>query len=82
MAEKQTVSPANTKLESKADIYKAINLFADKDFNPDIDKDVLSVLRNDLNIRLPQRSSLNDSLASAASDHEIIALILKYRALS
>lgn len=69
-------------LNTREEIYLAINIFAEQDFNPNTDEDVLSVLRDDLNIRLPQRSTLDDSLASAASDHEIIALILKYRALS
>lgn len=69
-------------LNTREEIYQAINIFAEQDFNPNTDEDVLSVLRDDLNIRLPQRSTLDDSLASAASDHEIIALILKYRALS
>ncbi|MFT7527256.1 MAG: hypothetical protein ACI9LY_002411, partial [Arenicella sp.] len=34
------------------------------------------------NIRLPQRPSLDNSLSSATSDHEIISLILQYRAMT
>lgn len=68
--------------ESKDFIHQRINIFANKDLDPNIDADVLKVLRNDLNIRLPQRSTLNESLACAASDHDIIQLILKYRAMS
>lgn len=81
MAEKQNTIPKNNDLVSKEDIYQAINIFANKDFDPNSDEEVLNVLNNVLNIRLPQRSSLNDSLASAASDHEIIELILKYRTM-
>ena len=47
--------------ESKDFIHQRINIFANKDLDPNIDADVLKVLRNDLNIRLPQRSTLNES---------------------
>lgn len=82
MAEKQNTTSKNNDFASKEDIYQAINIFANKDFDPNSDEEVLNVLNNVLNIRLPQRSSLNDSLASAASDHDIIELILKYRSMS
>lgn len=53
--------------------------YAGRDFDPLVDAEVEEVLRSRLNIFLPQRRSLNESLESSASDHEIIALLLKYR---
>lgn len=68
--------------EKRSFILQRISIYTNKDFDPCSDEDVMVTLRNDLNIHLPQRSSLNDSLAAAASDHEIIQLILKYRQFS
>lgn len=65
--------------ENRSFILQRISIYTSKDFDPCCDEEVMVTLRNDLNIHLPQRSSLNDSLAAAASDHEIIQLILKYR---
>ncbi len=68
-------------MENKKFIHQRICNFADKDFDPTIDKQVEEILRNKFNIYLPQRSSLKDSLESTISDHEIISLILQYRAI-
>jgi hypothetical protein len=75
------IAQENT-LENKSFILQRISIYTNKDFDPCNDEDVMVTLRNDLNIHLPQRSSLNDSLAAAASDHEIIQLIWKYRQFS
>lgn len=67
-------------MESKQEIYQHICTYTNKEFDPNTDSHVLELLRNKFNIYLPQRSSLDDSLAATASDHEIIQLIIKYRA--
>ena len=66
-------------MESKEFIHQRICIYADKDFDPAVDTQVAEVLRSKFNIHLPQRTSLNKSLESATSDHEIIGLILQYR---
>lgn len=66
-------------MESKNYILERICIFAERDFDPMIDKDVVKLLRDKFNIYLPQRSALNESLESTASSHEIIELILKFR---
>ena len=68
-------------MDSKEFVHKRICIYAGRDFDPDSDEQVEDVLRSKFNIYLPQRTSLNESLASAKSDHEIIGLILKYRAM-
>lgn len=68
-------------MESKEFIYKRICIFACRDFDPTIDEEVEDILRTKFNIFLPQRKSLDESLESSTSDHEIIQLLLKYRAL-
>ncbi|MGB3620583.1 hypothetical protein FT643_14660 [Ketobacter sp. MCCC 1A13808] len=62
-------------------IHQRICVFAGKDIDPDSDAQVEEVLRSKFDISLPQRRSLNESLASTASDHEIINLILEYRTM-
>jgi len=69
-------------MESKESVYKSICVYTNKEFDPNTDNDVLTLLRNKFNIYLPQRSTLDDSLTATASDHEIIELIIKYRTLS
>ena len=66
---------------SKEFIHRRICIYAGKEFDPTIDEHVEEVLRSKFNIHLPQRPSLNKSLASATSDHEIIGLILQYRTM-
>jgi DNA polymerase I-like protein with 3'-5' exonuclease and polymerase domains len=68
-----------TLMANKEFIYQRIRVYVGKDFDPAIDGEVESILRSKFNIHLPQRTSLNDSLASTKSDHEIVGLILQYR---
>lgn len=68
-------------MATKEFIYQRICAYSKREFDPSVDEDVVDVLRSRFNILLPQRSSLNDSLESSASDHEIISLLLKYRAM-
>ncbi len=60
-------------------IYQRIRIYAEKEFDPTDDEQVVEVLRSKFDIHLPQRTSINESLASATSDHEILNLILQYR---
>ncbi|AKO52297.1 hypothetical protein ABA45_07545 [Marinobacter psychrophilus] len=66
-------------MANKEFIYQRIRVYVGKDFDPAVDGEVQSILRSKFNIHLPQRTSLNDSLASTKSDHEIVSLILQYR---
>jgi DNA polymerase I-like protein with 3'-5' exonuclease and polymerase domains len=66
-------------MENKDFIYQRIRIYAGKDFDPAVDGQVEDILRSKFNIHLPQRTSMNESLASTNSDHEILGLILKYR---
>ena len=68
-------------MANKDFIYQRIRIYAGKEFDPTVDKQVEEVLRSKFNIHLPQRTSINESLASATSDHEIIGLILQYRTM-
>lgn len=68
-------------MATKDFILQRICIYAGKEFDPTVDKQVVDVLRSKFNIYLPQRASLNDSLASTTSDHEIIRLILEYRTM-
>ncbi|WP_027855974.1 hypothetical protein [Marinobacterium jannaschii] len=66
-------------MSNKAFILQRVCIFAGQEFDPDSDDKVKEILRDKFNISLPQRRSLNESLQDAASDHEIVALILRYR---
>jgi len=68
-------------MANKDFIYQRIRIYAGKEFDPTVDEQVEEVLRSKFNIHLPQRTSINESLASATSDHEIIGLILQYRTM-
>ena len=68
-------------MDSKEFVHKRICIYTGRDIDPNSDEQVEDVLRSKFNIYLPQRKSMNESLASAKSDHEIIGLILKYRAM-
>ena len=68
-------------MDSKEFIHKRICIYAGKDIDPNSDEQVGDILRSKFNIHLPQRRSMSESLTSAISDHEIISLILKYRAM-
>ena len=67
-------------MPNKEFIHKRICIFAGADLDPSVDESVVSILRSQFNIHLPQRASLDESLKSSNSDHEIIELILQYRA--
>lgn len=69
-------------MANKAFIHQRICIYIDKDFDPTADEQVEEVLRSKFNIHLPQRRSINESLASSTNDHEIIGLILKYRTMN
>ncbi len=68
-------------MANKEFIHQRICVYVGKDFDPTVDKQVAEVLRSKFNIHLPQRASMNESLASGISDHEIIGLILQYRTM-
>lgn len=68
-------------MAAKDFILQRICVYAGEGFDPAVDKQVTEVLRSKFTIHLPQRSSLNASLALATSDHEIIRLILQYRTM-
>lgn len=63
-------------------IKQRISIYAGIDIDPDIDSQVVKMLRKKFNISLPQRPSLDASLDAAISTHEIISLIIKYRSMS
>ena len=68
-------------MASKAFVLQRICTYAGKEFDPNSDEHVKEVLRNKFNILLPQRRSIDESLAAVASDHEIIDLIIEYRSM-
>ena len=68
-------------MDSKEFVHKRICIYAGKNIDPNSDEQVEDILRSKFNIHLPQRNSMNESLTSATSDHEIIGLILKCRAM-
>lgn len=63
-------------------VLQRLCVFAGENFDPDSDKQVEDILRRKFRIHLPQRPSLNDSLASTISDHEILALLVQYRTMA
>lgn len=68
-------------MKNKEFVLERINIYTNSELDPNNDKNVEQVLRNKFNIHLPQRPTLNESLTSTTSDHEIIQLILQYRAM-
>jgi DNA polymerase I-like protein with 3'-5' exonuclease and polymerase domains len=66
---------------AKEFVLQRIYTFASQVFDPNSDSQVVGILKSKFNIRLPQRRSINESLSSSVSDHEIISLILKYRSM-
>lgn len=66
---------------NKEFLLQRISIFLGKTIDPNSDDQVEEVLRSKFNIRLPQRRSMDDSLSASISDHEIIALLLKYRSM-
>ncbi|MFT5755422.1 MAG: DNA polymerase I-like protein with 3'-5' exonuclease and polymerase domains [Alteromonadaceae bacterium] len=63
-------------------ILQRICIFSGKDVDPNSDEQIIKLLRDKFNIRLPQRPTLNEALSSSGSEHEIIHLILQYRSES
>ena len=68
-------------MANKEFIHQRICIYSGKEFDPSVDKQVVEVLRSQFDIHLPQRASINESLASVASNHEITELILQYRTM-
>jgi len=68
-------------MPNKEFILQRICIYAGREFDPSVDKDVSDVLLSKFNVRLPQRTTMEESLLSATSDHEVIQLILQYRAM-
>jgi hypothetical protein len=68
-------------MANKDFVHQRICIYAGKEFDATVDEYVVEVLRSKFNILLPQRASLNKSLALATSDHEIVGLILQYRTM-
>ena len=68
-------------MASKDFILQRINIFAGKKIDPNVDKQVHEMLKEKFDIMLPQRRSMNESLSSTTSDHEVIELILQYRTM-
>lgn len=66
---------------AKEFLLERICIFTSQAFDPNSDSQVVGILKSKFNIHLPQRRSMNESLSSTVSDHEIISLILKYRAM-
>jgi len=68
-------------MANKEFLLQRICIYAGKDMDPASDKQVEEMLRSKFNIYLPQRVSMNESLAAVNSDHEILTLIKEYRSL-
>ena len=62
-------------------IKQRINIFANTPIDPNSDLQVKSALLG-LNIKLPQKSNLDDSLNASNEAHEIVRLIIQYRNMS
>jgi len=69
-------------MANKDFILQRIHIFAGEEFDPNNDMQVINMLKEKFEIMLPQRRSMNDSLASTTSDHDIVGLILKYRTMT
>jgi DNA polymerase I-like protein with 3'-5' exonuclease and polymerase domains len=67
---------------NKEFLLQRICVYAGREIDPCADKDVEKMLLTKFNIRLPQRSSMNDALASTISDHEILSLLIEYRTMA
>jgi DNA polymerase I-like protein with 3'-5' exonuclease and polymerase domains len=72
------MEPKLTMTPQEFSLRRICNL-AGEDFDPNSDEQVVSILKRKLNISLPQRRNLVESLTQTNSDHEIIELILRYR---
>ncbi|MGO3344967.1 MAG: hypothetical protein ACTIM4_02640 [Marinomonas sp.] len=63
-------------------IFQRIQSFAGNDFDPTADDQIATMLKSKFNIYLPQRTSIDKSLESTSSSHEIINLLIKYRTMA
>ncbi len=68
-------------MANKEILSQRINIYAGREVDPTSDKDVQEVLRTKFNIHLPQRRTMDESLAATIGDHEIIHLIRQYRSV-
>ena len=68
-------------MSNKEFIYQRLYIYTGVNFDPSIDEEVSGILRSKFDIHLPQRTSMEESLRATKSDHEIIELILQYRAI-
>ena len=66
-------------MADKKFILQRICIFAGKPIDPLSDQQVTEVLHNKFEIMLPQRRSMDESLAAVTSDHDIVKLIIQYR---
>jgi len=66
-------------MANKDFILQRISIFAGKEIDPNADEEVDELLKEKFEIMLPQRRSMNESLEASTSDHDVVALILKYR---
>ena len=69
-------------MTNKEFISQRINVFAGKNIDPNVDKEVEDMLRSKFNIYLPQRPSMNESLSAVNNDHEILQLLIQYRTMT
>lgn len=60
-------------------LHQRICNFLGKVMDLHSDAQVEEALRMQLNIRLPQRPTMDEALSSSNSDHEVIGLLLQYR---
>lgn len=65
-------------MADKGYIKQRINIFANVPIDPNSDLQVKSALLG-LNIKLPQKNNLDDSLNASNDEHEIVKLIIQYR---
>jgi len=64
---------------NKEFILQRICIFSGQEVDPNSEEQVVELLREKFNIRLPQRPTLNESLSSSGSAHEVVNLIFRYR---
>ncbi|OUS29041.1 hypothetical protein A9Q99_10550 [Gammaproteobacteria bacterium 45_16_T64] len=68
-------------MASKDFILQRIHIYAGKEIDPNVDDQVVAMLKERFEISLPQRRSMAESLEDAISDHEIVNLIAQYRSM-
>lgn len=70
------------RIMNKEFILQRICIFSGTEIDPNAEEQVVNILKEKFNIQLPQRRTLNESLESSGSSHEIVSLILQYRTAS